>query len=88
VQRGREPDDKLGNYANTSRVCRGGERTGEAAAGDETATKTAGWFDAGGGLVGVIFSRIVVKDDAACDVQTTLAIAAVCRTGLRVFVGL
>jgi len=61
VQRGREPDDELGDYAKTSGAGRGGERTGEAAARDETATETAGGFDTGGGLIGVIFVKIVVK---------------------------
>ena len=88
VQRGREPDDGLGDYAKTSGAGRGGERTGEAAARTETATEAARWFDTGGGLAGVIFLKIVVKGDAACDVQTTLAIAAVCKTGLRALVGL
>jgi len=87
AQRGREPDDELGDYAKTSGVGRGGERNVEAAARDETATETAGGFDAGGGLAGVIFTAIAVKG-AACDVQTILSIAAVCRAGLRVFVGL
>jgi len=61
AQRGREPDDKLGDYANTSGVGRGGERTGEAASWGETATETTGRFDVGGVLATVIFVKIVVK---------------------------
>ena len=88
VQRVREPDDKLGDYSNTSGASRGGDHTGEAASWREAGATAAGWFDVDGGLVGVIFFKIVVKGDAVCDVQTILAIAAKYRTGRRVFVGL
>jgi len=61
----REPDDELDDNAKTSGVGRGGQRTGEAAVRMETGTETAGGFDTGGGLAGVIFVKIVVEGDAA-----------------------
>ena len=70
-------EDKFGDYAKTIGVDRGGKHAGEATARTDISTETAGWFDAGGGFAGVIFFKIVVKGDAACDVQTILAIATV-----------